>query len=235
MADENGNTPDEPVVNDKRRIDPETGEVRPEPAAPSEDGGTAAVTDPDELIEAEAPDVEVPAGAEAPEGAAEAAAEMAAEAGAEPLSPDDEAILDAAGRDLVADMRQDMLRAQAELVNFRRRVERDREANREAVVAEVVRSLLPALDDLARAEKHGDLAEGPMVIVAQKIRGGLDKFGLVQVGEKGEVFDPTMHDALVQLPSADVTVNTVADVIEPGYKIGDRVIRAAKVAVHTPQ
>jgi len=238
MADENGNTPDEPVVNDKRRIDPETGEVRPEPAAPSEDGGTAAVTDPDELIEAEAPDVEVPAGAQAPEGAAEAAAEMAAEGeaeGAEPLSADDEAILDAASRDLVADMRQDMLRAQAELVNFRRRVERDREANREAVVAEVVRSLLPALDDLARAEKHGDLAEGPMVIVAQKIRGGLDKFGLVQVGEKGEVFDPTMHDALVQLPSADVTVNTVADVIEPGYKIGDRVIRAAKVAVHTPQ
>lgn len=238
MADENGNKPDEPVVNDKRRIDPETGEVRPEPAAPSEDGGTAAVTDPDELIEAEAPDVEVPAGAEAPEGAAEAAAEMAAEGeaeGAEPLSADDEAILDAASRDLVADMRQDMLRAQAELVNFRRRVERDREANREAVVAEVVRSLLPALDDLARAEKHGDLAEGPMVIVAQKIRGGLDKFGLVQVGEKGEVFDPTMHDALVQLPSADVTVNTVADVIEPGYKIGDRVIRAAKVAVHTPQ
>jgi molecular chaperone GrpE len=234
MADENGNTPDEPVVNDKRRIDPETGEVRPEPAAPSEDGGTAAVTDPDELIEAEAPDVEVPAGAEAPAGAAEAAAEMAAE-GTEPLSADDEAILDAASRDLVADMRQDMLRAQAELVNFRRRVERDREANREAVVAEVVRSLLPALDDLALAEKHGDLAEGPMVIVAQKIRGGLDKFGLVQVGEKGEVFDPTMHDALVQLPSADVTVNTVADVIEPGYKIGDRVIRAAKVAVHTPQ
>jgi molecular chaperone GrpE len=238
MADENGNTPDEPVVNDKRRIDPETGEVRPEPAAPSEDGGTAAVTDPDELIEAEAPDVEVTAGAEAPAGAAEAAAEMAAEGeaeGTEPLSADDEAILDAASRDLVADMRQDMLRAQAELVNFRRRVERDREANREAVVAEVVRSLLPALDDLALAEKHGDLAEGPMVIVAQKIRGGLDKFGLVQVGEKGEVFDPTMHDALVQLPSADVTVNTVADVIEPGYKIGDRVIRAAKVAVHTPQ
>jgi len=235
MADEQNSTPDEPVVNDKRRIDPETGELRPEPAAPSEDGGTADVTDPDQLIEAEAPDVEVPAGAEAPEGAAAAAAEMAAEGEAEALSADDEAILDEASRDLVADMRQDMLRAQAELVNFRRRVERDREANREAVVAEVVRSLLPALDDLARAEQHGDLAEGPMVIVAQKIRGGLDKFGLVQVGEKGEVFDPTMHDALVQLPSADVTVNTVADVIEPGYKIGDRVIRAAKVAVHTPQ
>jgi molecular chaperone GrpE len=218
----------EPVVRDKRRLDPETGEVRSESTAevPSEDGGTAAVDGADDLPTAEAPDVEVPSDAEAPEGAAEAAAEMSAE---------DEAILDEASRDLVADMRQDMLRAQAELVNFRRRVERDREANREAVVAEVVRSLLPALDDLARAEQHGDLAEGPMTVIAQKIRGGLDKFGLAQVGAKGEVFDPTKHDALVQLPSPDVTVNTVADVIEPGYTIGDRVIRAAKVAVHTPQ
>ncbi|NRD27872.1 nucleotide exchange factor GrpE [Frigoribacterium sp. VKM Ac-2836] len=208
----------------------------PRPATPSEDGGTADVVDPDELIDAEAPDVETPADAEAPAGAKAAADEMAdAPQGTETLSADDEAILDAASADLVADMRQDMLRAQAELVNFRRRVERDREANREAVVAEVVRSLLPALDDLARAEQHGDLAEGPMTVIAQKIRGGLDKFGLTQIGAKGDVFDPSKHDALVQLPSADVTVNTVADVIEPGYTIGDRVIRAAKVAVHTPQ
>ena len=226
-------------MTDEQNRAPDEEPVRPEASAgvPSEDGGTAAVDGADDLIEAEAPDVEVPAGAEAPEGAAAAAEQMAAEgaAGAEPLSADDEAILDQASTDLVAEMRQDMLRAQAELVNFRKRVERDREANREAVVAEVIRSLLPALDDLVRAEKHGDLAEGPMTVIAQKIRGGLDKFGLTQVGAAGEVFDPTMHDALVQLPNPDVTVNTVADVIEPGYKIGDRVIRAAKVAVHTPQ
>jgi molecular chaperone GrpE len=213
-----------------------TPDDEPRPATPSEDGGTADVVDPDELVDAEAPDVEVPADAGAPAGAKAAAESMAdAPEGTETLSADDEAILDAASADLVADMRQDMLRAQAELVNFRRRVERDREANREAVVAEVVRSLLPALDDLARAEQHGDLAEGPMTVIAQKIRGGLDKFGLTQIGAKGDVFDPSKHDALVQLPSADVTVNTVADVIEPGYTIGDRVIRAAKVAVHTPQ
>jgi len=216
--------------------DNKTPDDEPRPATPSEDGGTADVVEPDELVDAEAPDVETPADAEAPAGA-KAAAESMAEApeGSETLSADDEAILDAASADLVADMRQDMLRAQAELVNFRRRVERDREANREAVVAEVIRSLLPALDDLARAEQHGDLAEGPMTVIAQKIRGGLDKFGLAQIGAKGDVFDPSKHDALVQLPSADVTVNTVADVIEPGYTIGDRVIRAAKVAVHTPQ
>jgi molecular chaperone GrpE len=76
---------------------------------------------------------------------------------AEPLSDEDTALLDAAERDLVAEMRSDMLRAQAELVNFRTRVERDRAANRDAVIAEVIRSLLPALDDLDRAEKHGDL------------------------------------------------------------------------------
>ncbi|PZE86538.1 nucleotide exchange factor GrpE [Curtobacterium sp. MCBD17_032] len=131
-------------------------------------------------------------------------------------------------------MRTDMLRAQAELVNFRKRVERDRDANREAVIAEVVRALLPALDDLNRAESHGDLAEGPMQVIAQKLRSGFDKFGLVRIGEKGETFDPNVHEAIVQLPTPGATGQTVADVVEPGYKLGDRVLRAAKVAVAVP-
>lgn len=187
---------------------PATDQPVPGEATPSEDGGTADVDGAEELIEAEGPDVE--------------------------LSSEDEAILDQASIDLVADMRQDMLRAQAELVNFRKRVERDREANRDAVIAEVVRAVLPALDDLSRAEQHGDLAEGPMVVIAQKLRSGFDRFGLTQIGAKGDVFDPKIHEAIVQLPTADVTVNTVADVIEPGYTLGDRVLRAAKVAVSVP-
>lgn len=151
------------------------------------------------------------------------------------LSDADQALLDEASRDLVADMRSDMLRAQAELVNFRTRVERDRAANREAVVAEVIRSMLPALDDLARAEAHGDLVEGaPLTIVAQKLRGAFEKFGLKQIGEKGEPFDPAFHEAVVQFPSPDATSNTIADVIEPGYILGDRLVRAAKVAVSVP-
>ncbi|PYY40322.1 nucleotide exchange factor GrpE [Curtobacterium sp. MCLR17_043] len=162
------------------------------------------------------------------------------------LSPEDEALLaDAArgiaedklsteDRDLVAEMRADMLRAQAELVNFRKRVERDREANREVAIAEVVRALLPALDDLTRAEAHGDLAEGPMQVIGQKIRGGFEKFKLVQIGEKGEAFDPNIHEAIVQLPTPGATGQTVADVVEPGYKLGERVLRAAKVAVAVP-
>lgn len=194
---------EEPVIRDKRRIDPETGDVR-EPEAVAGDDTPAA--DP-----ADSPDT------------------------AEELSDADQALLDQAAQDLVAEMRSDMLRAQAELVNFRTRVERDRAANREAVIAEVIRSLLPALDDLARAEAHGDLVEGaPLTLVAQKLRGAFEKFGLRQVGEKGEAFDPAFHEAVVQLPSPDVTVNTIADVIEPGYVLGDRLVRPAKVAVSVP-
>lgn len=192
----------EPIIRDKRRIDPETGDVR-EPG-PTEAGASGPTSEdvPDETDD---------------------------------LSEADQALLDRAGKDLIAEMRSDMLRAQAELVNFRTRVERDRVANRDAVIAEVIRSLLPALDDLSRAEAHGDLVEGaPMTIVAQKLRGAFEKYGLRQIGEKGEPFDPAFHEAVVQLPSPDVTVNTIADVIEPGYVLGDRLVRPAKVAVSVP-
>jgi molecular chaperone GrpE len=151
------------------------------------------------------------------------------------LSDEDAAILDAAATDLVAEMRSDMLRAQAELVNFRTRVERDRVANREAVIAEVIRSMLPALDDLSRAEKHGDLAGSPLEIVATKIRGSFERYGLRSVGVNGELFDPHFHEAVVQLPTPGATDQTVADVIEPGYALGERLIRAAKVAVSVPE
>ena len=154
----------------------------------------------------------------------------------EALSEADEALLDKAAVDLVAEMRSDMLRAQAELVNFRTRVERDRAANRDAVIAEVIRSLLPALDDLSRAEKHGDLEEGtPLAIVATKIRASFERYGLKTIGEKGEDFNPHFHEAVVQLPTPDATSMTIADVIDPGYALGERVLRAAKVAVSVPE
>lgn len=210
----------------------------PEESEPQVEGDATNAQEPEDLIEAEGPDVEVPTDGPAAGGPAADAAND--------LSPEDEALLaDAArgiaedklsteDRDLVAEMRADMLRAQAELVNFRKRVERDREANREVAIAEVVRALLPALDDLTRAEAHGDLAEGPMQVIGQKIRGGFEKFKLVQIGEKGEAFDPNVHEAIVQLPTPGATGQTVADVVEPGYKLGERVLRAAKVAVAVP-
>ena len=151
------------------------------------------------------------------------------------LSDEDAALLDRAAADIVAEMRTDMLRAQAELVNFRTRVERDRVANREAVIAEVIRSMLPAIDDLSRAEKHGDLEGSPLALVAAKLRATFERYGVREVGVKGEPFDPSFHEAVVQIPSAEVKVNTVADVIETGYALGERLIRAAKVAVSVPE
>lgn len=190
------NESEEPVIRDKRKIDPKTGNAR--------------AADADGLIQAEGPDVE--------------------------LSDEDSALLAEAERDLVAEYRERAARAEAELKNFRTRVERDRVANRDAVIAEVIRTLLPAIDDLDRAEAHGDLTEGsPLAIVSQKLRGGFERYGLRRVGEVGEAFDPQVHEAIVQLPTPGVTVNTVADVIEPGYALGERLIRAAKVAVSVPE
>lgn len=209
-------SPDEPVVNDKRKVDPETGEVR-EPAEPAAEyaAGHAAEHTAEHGTDAADPD--------APEGASD-------------LSDDDLAILDNAERDLVAEYRDRAARAEAELKNFRTRVERDRAANREVVIAEVLRNLLPALDDLDRAEVHGDLVDGsPLAIVAAKLRGGFDRYGLQRIGEKGDTFDPKLHEAIVQVYSKEVTVNTVADVIEPGYVLGERLLRPAKVAVSVPE
>jgi molecular chaperone GrpE len=188
---------DEPVVHDKRKIDPATGEAR-EPAEPA--------AEPDSPDEATA------------------------------LSDDDLALLADAERDLVAEYRERAARAEAELKNFRTRVERDRQANREAVIAEVIRSLLPTIDDLDRAETHGDLVEGsPLTIVAQKLRATFDRYGLQRVGETGDPFDPKLHEAIAQVYSKDVTAETVADVIEPGYALGERLLRPAKVAVSVPE
>lgn len=179
---------------------------------PDEEPEEAAEAAADELIEAEGPDVETS------------------------FTDEDLAFLagDKVEQDPTAELLTDLKRVQAEFANYRKRVERDREATRESNIAEVVKSMLPVLDDLALAESHGDLAEGPMAVIAQKFRGGLEKFGLTTVGEKGDVFDPNVHEALVQLPTPDVTVNTVADVIAPGYKLGERLLRPAKVAVSVP-
>lgn len=215
MAEETSG--EEPRINDKRKIDPETGEARSASPAP-------------EAEQADEPLVE-----EEPRGAEDVELIEAQDADVE-FSDEDLALLAEAERDLVAEYRERAARAEAELKNFRTRVERDRQANREAVIAEVIRSMLPAIDDLDRAEAHGDLVEGsPLTLIAQKIRAGFEKYGLEKVGVKGERFDPKLHEALVRIPSSEVEFDTVADVIETGYLLGERLIRAAKVAVNSPE
>jgi molecular chaperone GrpE len=150
------------------------------------------------------------------------------------ITEEDLELLADAERDLVAEYRDRAARAEAELQNFRTRVERDRQANRDAVIAEVIRGMLPVMDDLDRAEAHGDLAGGPLEMVAQKLRSSFERYGLTAVGEVGEAFDPARHQAMVRLPEEGAVGETVADVIEGGYALGDRLIRPAKVAVKVP-
>ena len=126
---------------------------------------------------------------------------------------------------------QDLQRLQADFVNYRARVERDRGVERQLAVAETLKAFLPVLDDLDRAQAHGDLNDGPMLAIAQKLRAAGEKLGLSVFGEKGEKFDPEIHEALVRNVSAEVTEPTLADVIERGYKVGERLLRPAKVAV----
>lgn len=181
---------------------------------------------------------EMPAGSEPENLEAEAEAEASAEAGmdAEVVVEDDASSTestDAIDREL--EIFQDLQRLQADFVNYRARVERDRDVARNTAIADVLRAFLPALDDIVRAEAHGDVAEGsPFAAVANKLRNAGEKFGLKAFGAKGDVFNPEQHDALVQTPNPEVTQAVVADVIEPGYQIGDRQIRPAKVAVFVP-
>ncbi len=134
-----------------------------------------------------------------------------------------------------AELLADLQRLQAEFVNYKSRVERDRDQSRNAAIAEVLRSLLPALDDLERAESHGDLEGSPFAAVVTKLRSAGERFGLKRFGQTGDKFDPELHNALVQTPSADVAEATVKDVIEAGYQIEDRLLRPAMVSVLVPE
>lgn len=127
----------------------------------------------------------------------------------------------------------DLRRLQAEYVNYRRRVERDREVVREAAKADVLGSLLDVLDDIGRARDHGDLTGG-FRQVAEALEAVTTKAGLVRYGEPGDVFDPTIHEALMHSYSDEVTEVTCEQVLQPGYRVGDRVLRPARVAVAEP-
>ncbi|RIQ12195.1 nucleotide exchange factor GrpE, partial [Jiangella rhizosphaerae] len=139
----------------------------------------------------------------------------------------------AAARAEAAERLDDLRRLQAEYVNYRRRVERDREANREAAKAEVLAELLGVLDDIGRAREHGDLT-GAFRSVGEALESVTAKAGLVRFGEPGDAFDPMIHEALMHGYSDDVEVATCTQILQPGYRIGERVIRPARVAVAEP-
>lgn len=129
---------------------------------------------------------------------------------------------------------QDLQRLQAEFQNYRRRVERDRAAVKETAVADLLTELLPVLDDIGRARDHGELVGG-FKSVAESLEMVAAKMGLMQFGKEGEPFDPTVHEALMHSYSPEVTDTTCVQILQPGYRIGERTIRPARVGVAEPQ
>jgi molecular chaperone GrpE len=187
---EDGVEQEAPVIRDRRRLDPTTGEVRP---------GLAAASP-------------APAGETAP----------AAAAG--------DADLEAQ----LAERTADVQRVQAEYANYRRRVERDRQAVGETALASVFANLLPILDDIDRARAH-DEVDGGFALVADGLETTLTKLGLERFGDTGEPFDPVIHEAMTHGFSGEVTEPVCSEIYQPGYRVGERVLRPARVAVLEPE
>ena len=192
-----GDSGEEPrvVVRDRRRIDPQTGQVR--------------------AAHEQAPGAVPPTAAPGSPGAV----------------PDPEAELKLQLEERTADLQ----RLQAEYANYRKRIDRDREVVITAAKAAVTTELLAVLDDIERAEQHGDLT-GAFKSVADKLVATLQRVGLEPFGHGGEPFDPSVHEAVQHTTSPDVSGPTVTAVLRRGYKFGDRLVRAALVAVtdHEP-
>ncbi|MER5477353.1 nucleotide exchange factor GrpE [Streptomyces sp. NPDC002734] len=183
----------------------------------------------------EKPDVPSGSGSEdaEPQAADSSQEEPAAPAGDAAQAAGLTAQLDQA-RTALSERTADLQRLQAEFQNYRRRVERDRIAVREIAVANLLTELLPVLDDIGRAREHGELVGG-FKSVAESLETVAAKMGLQQYAKEGEPFDPTIHEALMHSYAPDVTETTCVGILQPGYKIGDRIIRPARVAVAEPQ
>jgi molecular chaperone GrpE len=228
-----------PVIHDHRRIDPVTGQVRGKhaaskpagttgagrpagapgtgPSGAGETGGAGSTgaadgrNGPDEALGGEIAD-------EVMEGVIEDTAPAATQAGAEAR---------------LAERTADLQRLQAEYANYRKRVDRDRAAVKEQAVATVLTGLLPVMDAIGQAREHGELSGG-FKSVADSLSSALGKLGLVAYGETGDPFDPKIHEALTHTYSPDVTEDTCVEIWQPGYKVGDRILRPARVAVAEP-
>lgn len=158
------------------------------------------------------------------ETAADAAAD--AEAEAEPLSE-----VDALKAEL-AERTEDLQRINAEYANFRRRTAGERTAIVDATKAKVLEKFLPVLDDLQLARQHGDLEEGPLKAIADKIDSIVSGQDLVAFGEEGDAFDPEIHEAVQDL--SDGGEQVLGTVLRRGYRVGDKLVRTAMVIIASP-
>ena len=184
----------EPVtVTDRRRIDPETGEVREEPAAGPGPAEAEPVADPHADGEPEVSDL---------------------------------------ADERVAELTADLQRERAQFANFRRRAAEEKQGSVLYGKQLLIDKLLPVLDDLDRARQHGDLDEGPLRSVADKLVAALSAEGLTTFGAPGDVFDPELHEAVQH--DGDGAEPVIGAVYRTGYRLGEKVIRHAMVTVTDP-
>src|SRR6516162_5006329 len=221
-----------PVIHDHRRIDPVTGQVRGKHAA-SKPAGTRGAGRP---AESPAPG---PAESSAPTGSPDdqdseeikESTEEAPEMVIGQIVKDGQRAADLEAQ--LAERTADLQRLQAEYANYRKRVDRDRAAVREQAVVGTLDGLLPVLDAIDQAREHGELSGG-FKLVADSLQSALGRLGLVVYGEQGDAFDPKIHEALTHTYSPDVAEDTCVEILQPGYKVGDRILRPARVAVAEP-
>jgi molecular chaperone GrpE len=134
----------------------------------------------------------------------------------------------------VASLTEDLQRLQAEYVNYKRRVDRDRDLVKQNATFSVLSALLPVLDDLDRAREHGEL-EGGLKAVADSLERIVAAAGLVKFGRPGDPFDPRLHEALMHGHAPGVTTTTCQNIVKAGYSFGERVVRPAQVTVVDPE
>lgn len=187
-----------PTIRDRRRIDPETYQVRePQTAAP----GPGAPVGPSDLEET-------------------AAGTAAAE--------------EIAGlKTQLGERTADLQRLQAEYVNYKRRVDRDRDLARKGGVEAVLKDLMSVLDHIGSAREHGEVTGG-FKAVAEEIERVAARYGLESYGTAGEPFDPHVHEALMHAHADGIDGPTCVQILQPGYRVGERILRPARVAVAEP-
>jgi molecular chaperone GrpE len=225
-----------PVIHDNRRIDPVTGQARRGKHAASKPAGTTGAGRPgggpaNEPEAASAPGLRSD---ERSDGATREGADMQRPQVSEPeIQPQVSEPEDTELRKQLEERTSDLQRLQAEYANYRKRVDRDRASVKEQAVAATLTGLLPVLDAIDQARDHGELSGG-FKSVADQLQAAVSRLGLTTYGEKGDPFDPKIHEALTSTYSADVTEDTCVEILQPGYKVGDRILRAARVAVAEP-
>ena len=209
-----------PVIRDHRRIDPVTGQPRRGKHAASQPAGTTGAGR--------------AGGSGSPARHGKASDAAAEKDEAEQTEAESAEVLAAQElRTQLAERTADLQRLQAEYANYRKRVDRDRVTVREHAVAGTLIELLPVLDAISQAREHGELSGG-FKSVADSLQAATGKLGLVSYGQRGDAFDPKIHEALTHSYSPEVTEDTCVEIFQPGYKVGERILRPARVAVAEP-